>query len=50
MLGAVLVFFLFTRKEDEESLLARYHAEDRLTADIGTPQPVAAVLTRSSDA
>ena len=28
VLGAALVFFLFPRKAEEESLLARYHAED----------------------
>jgi hypothetical protein len=28
LLGAALVFFLFPRKEEEEQLLARYHAED----------------------
>jgi MFS transporter, DHA2 family, multidrug resistance protein len=26
--GAVIVFFLFPKREDEEKLLARYHAED----------------------
>jgi EmrB/QacA subfamily drug resistance transporter len=28
LLGAALVFFLFPKKDDEEELLARYHAED----------------------
>ena len=28
VLGAVLVFFLFPRKDEEEALLARYHVED----------------------
>jgi MFS family permease len=28
LLGAVLVFFLFPRKQEEEELLARYHSED----------------------
>jgi MFS transporter, DHA2 family, multidrug resistance protein len=28
LLGAVLIFFLFPKKEQEEELLARYHAED----------------------
>ena len=28
VLGAALVFFLFPRKQDEERLLAAYHAED----------------------
>jgi MFS transporter, DHA2 family, multidrug resistance protein len=29
LLGAALVFFKFPRREAEEALLARYHAEDR---------------------
>ena len=32
VLGAALVFFLFPRKQDEERLLAAYHAEDTATA------------------
>jgi MFS transporter, DHA2 family, multidrug resistance protein len=28
LLGAALVFFLFPKKDEEERLLARYHAED----------------------
>jgi len=28
LFGAVLVFFLFPRKDEEERLLAQYHAED----------------------
>jgi EmrB/QacA subfamily drug resistance transporter len=28
LLGAALIFLLFPRKDDEEALLARYHAED----------------------
>jgi MFS transporter, DHA2 family, multidrug resistance protein len=28
LLGAVLVFFMFPKKDDEERLLAQYHAED----------------------
>jgi hypothetical protein len=28
LLGAVLVFFLFPRKQEEDELLERYHAED----------------------
>ena len=28
LLGATLVFFLFPKHEDEERLLAQYHAED----------------------
>jgi hypothetical protein len=28
VLGAVVVFFRFPKKEDEERLLAEYHAED----------------------
>ena len=31
LLGATLVFFLFPRKDEEERLLARYHAEDAVT-------------------
>jgi hypothetical protein len=27
--GAVLVFFAFPKKEEEQELLARYHAEDQ---------------------
>jgi EmrB/QacA subfamily drug resistance transporter len=34
LLGAVLVFFLFPRQQEEEELLARYHAEDT-----GRPTP-----------
>jgi MFS transporter, DHA2 family, multidrug resistance protein len=33
LLGAVLVFFLFPRKDDEERLLERYHAEDVAEAE-----------------
>jgi DHA2 family multidrug resistance protein-like MFS transporter len=32
LLGAALVFFLFPQKEEEERLLARYHAEDTKSA------------------
>jgi MFS transporter, DHA2 family, multidrug resistance protein len=35
LLGAALVFFLFPRKEEEEELLVRYHAQD--TAQRATP-------------
>ena len=28
LLGAALIFFLFPKKDEEEALLARYHAED----------------------
>ncbi len=28
LIGATVVFFLFPKREDEERLLARYHAED----------------------
>ena len=35
LLGGVLVFFLFPRKQEEQELLARYHAED--TAETGLP-------------
>ena len=34
-LGSVLVFFMFPRKDEEESLLASYHAAD--TRSAGTP-------------
>jgi MFS transporter, DHA2 family, multidrug resistance protein len=39
LLGAALVFFLFPRKDDEEKLLARYHAEDtgHAAATVGAP-------------
>jgi DHA2 family multidrug resistance protein-like MFS transporter len=39
LLGAALVFFLFPRKDDEEKLLARYHAEDtgHAAATAGAP-------------
>jgi hypothetical protein len=30
LLGAVLVFFLFRKNDDEEKLFAQYHAEDTL--------------------
>lgn len=36
LLGAVLVFFLFPKKEAEEELLARYHAEDTKANSIAT--------------
>jgi DHA2 family multidrug resistance protein-like MFS transporter len=39
LLGAVLVFFLFPKKDDEERLLAQYHAEDTSTAQ---PEAIAA--------
>ena len=39
LLGAVLVFFLFPKKDDEERLLAEYHAEDTSTAQ---PEAIAA--------
>jgi EmrB/QacA subfamily drug resistance transporter len=40
LLGAVLVFFLFPRKEEEESLLARYHLEDTAAATAPVPTQV----------
>jgi EmrB/QacA subfamily drug resistance transporter len=41
LVGAVLVFFLFPKKDEEEQLLARYHAEDtaRPAAVPPTPRP-----------
>jgi DHA2 family multidrug resistance protein-like MFS transporter len=36
LLGALIVFFLFPKKNDEQRLLAAYHAEDTG----GSPQPV----------
>ena len=36
LLGATLVFFLFPRREEEEALLVRYHAEDSGEA-VGQP-------------
>jgi MFS transporter, DHA2 family, multidrug resistance protein len=46
LLGAAVVFFLFPKKDEEEQLLARYHAEDTATqagfagdADTGRLQP-----------
>ena len=37
LLGAVLVFFLFPRKEQEEEMLARYHEEDAAADERSTP-------------
>ena len=37
VLGAMLVFFVFPRKQEEESLLARYHAEDSRAVETVTP-------------
>jgi EmrB/QacA subfamily drug resistance transporter len=41
LLGAALVFFLFPKKDEEERLLARYHAEDtaRPVAEPAIPRP-----------
>src|SRR5262245_12599273 len=45
--GAVLVFFLFPRREDEQRLLAEYHEEDQAGAEVA---PVAQrALARVSD-
>jgi hypothetical protein len=33
LLGAALVYFVFPKKEDEQSLLAKYHAEDTRVAE-----------------
>jgi hypothetical protein len=35
LLGAALVFFLFRKNDDEEKLLAQYHAEDTLPNNSG---------------
>jgi hypothetical protein len=42
VLGAVLVFFMFPKHEEEEQLLARYHAEDT-SAGRGSQHGVGAV-------
>jgi hypothetical protein len=48
LLGATLVYFVFPKKQHEEELLARYHAEDAARAkepsapshgDLGLPAP-----------
>jgi MFS transporter, DHA2 family, multidrug resistance protein len=41
LLGAVLVFFLFPRKQEEQELLERYRAEDSPRATRPTPAPIA---------
>ena len=41
LLGATVVFFLFPRREEEERLLARYHAED--TGSTPDPPPAPAL-------
>jgi Na+/melibiose symporter-like transporter len=50
LLGAVLVFFLFPRKQEEDELLDRYHAEDtahspRTAAPEPLPSPAGAAET-----
>ena len=40
--GAVIVFFMFPKREDEEKLLARYHAEDTGAAPAQHQAPPAA--------
>jgi hypothetical protein len=35
LLSAALVFFLFRKNDDEEKLLAHYHAEDTLPNNSG---------------
>jgi len=41
LLGAVLVFFLFPRKQEEQQLLEQYHAEDEARSSGPTdPQPI----------
>jgi MFS family permease len=39
LVGAVLVFFCFPKREQEEELLARYHAEDELRAEARDAEP-----------
>jgi hypothetical protein len=46
-LGAVLVFFLFPKHQEEEQLLARYHAED-VGSQARSPKPVDAGLPAPS--
>jgi len=43
LLGAALIFFLFPRKDREEELLARYHAED-VAEPAKPPAPAAPAL------
>jgi hypothetical protein len=39
--GAVLVFFLFPRKQEEQELLERYHVEDAARSTEATePEPI----------
>jgi hypothetical protein len=46
VLGAVLVFFLFPKREGERRLLAEYHAQDTAAASPPGPEsPGAAVPT-----
>jgi MFS transporter, DHA2 family, multidrug resistance protein len=44
LLGAALIFFLFPKKDEEETLLAQYHAED--VAELVKPQAPAAPVPR----
>jgi DHA2 family multidrug resistance protein-like MFS transporter len=46
-LGAVLVFFLFPKRQEEEQLLARYHAE-AVGSQARSPEPVDAGLPAPS--
>lgn len=39
LLGAILVFFMFPRKDAEQEQLARYHAEDEAQAEAGVLTP-----------
>src|SRR5262245_31350915 len=48
LLGAVLVFFCFPKKQEEEEMLARYHAEDTAQpARATSPEPGAAGIPAS---
>jgi EmrB/QacA subfamily drug resistance transporter len=49
VLGAVLVFFRFPKRQEEEELLARYHAEDAepVAPGAGTETPPAGLATPS---
>jgi MFS transporter, DHA2 family, multidrug resistance protein len=45
VLGAVLVFFLFPRKQEEEELLARFHREDTQPPEPTSSEPAALAPT-----
>jgi EmrB/QacA subfamily drug resistance transporter len=46
-LGAVLVWVCFPRREEEQALLARFHAEDAAPARAPSPEPPAAGIRTS---